>query len=184
MLGTGRRCGLKNCPPLFNEISGRRNKVDFTFDHRQESEYNAGFLYDSMVNSVEWKYHNVFMETKISFDSRKNPRIQAADLFARETMKHLDNIVGPKTRPMRRSMKALMDSGDRFRFFFCDREWETNRRKIAEAFDRMQNFLGIEPEPSVWAEYQYWLATNRLVDNLSNRFRYLTWRDSGSLRKF
>jgi hypothetical protein len=174
---------------LLNELSGSRDEVEFTFDHRQESEYNAGLLYDFLVNSVEWKHHNVFMDTKISFDSRKNPRIQAADLFARETMKEMDRIVTQSPRRMRGSMKALMDCKDKFRFFFFDREWETRRRQIVDGFDTMQKalgkFLGVEPKPEIdiWSEYQDWLVKHRIVDNLSNRFRYLVWRESGSLRQ-
>jgi hypothetical protein len=168
---------------LLNDESGIRDNVTFTFDHRQQSEYNSGVLYDWMVNSVEWKHHNVFMDTKISFESRKNQRIQAADLFARETMKHLDNMVAPKRRPVRRSMEALMACGDRFRFFLFDREWEVQRRRLADGLDRLQQFLGLPDPDEGHIPYGTWLQDNRLHDNMSNRFRFLAWQDSSSLRR-
>ena len=168
---------------LLNDESGIRDQVTFTFDHRQQSEYNSGVLYDWMVNSVEWKHHNLFMDTKISFESRKNQRIQAADLFARETMKYLDNMVAPKRRPIRRSMEAIIACGDRFRFFLFDRQWEVERRRCADNLEGLKRFLGLpdpdEARPSYWT----WLQANRLQDNLSNRFRYLVWQDTASLRK-
>src|SRR5258708_34880783 len=80
--------------------------LEFTFDRRQESEYNAGLLYQYMVTVPEWKERNIFMKARINFDSRKDVRIQAADIIAKEPMKHLDNL---NKRPMRRSLQALTE---------------------------------------------------------------------------
>jgi len=85
-----------------NSATSPEHPLEFTFDHRQESEYHAGLLYSSMINWNEWSGRDIFLRTKISFDSRKNPPIQAADLLARETMKHLDNMVGPVRRGIKK----------------------------------------------------------------------------------
>jgi hypothetical protein len=156
--------------------------LEFTFDHRQQSEYNAGFMYDMMINSVEWKYHNVFMQSKISFDTRKNPRVQAADLFARETMKHLDNRIGPCPRPTRKSTQCLLET-ERFRFIEFDREWHIRHREITEKFDflkasiqGMQEAFGMKVIPDM--DYGQWLAKFKLADNWTNRFRYAAWLET------
>ncbi len=96
-------------------------ELEFTFDHRQESEYNAGLLYQYMVTLPEWNEQNIFMGARINFGSRKDVRIQAADIIAREAMKHLDNL---GKRPTRRSLQALAElPGAPFRFDFFTREY-------------------------------------------------------------
>lgn len=96
-------------------------EMEFTFDHRQESEYNAGLLYSYVVTLPEWNDKNMFLGAKVNFDSRKDVRIQAADIVAREAMKHLDDL---GKRPMRRSMRTLAEvSGTPFRFDFYTREY-------------------------------------------------------------
>ena len=56
--------------------------VEFVFDHRRETEYNAGLLYSHFVNREEWKDGSKLLTSEISFGSRTNPRIQMADLWA------------------------------------------------------------------------------------------------------
>lgn len=69
--------------------------VRFVFDHRKESASNAGCLYAAIKNTD--RPERAQLLGAVSFDSRKNPRIQMADLVAREAMKELDRQVGPKT---------------------------------------------------------------------------------------
>lgn len=152
-----------------DSTASAEDPLEFTFDHRQESEYNAGFLYSSMVNWNEWKGKSIFLSRKISFDSRKNPRIQAADLLARETMKHLDNMVGPIKRPTRKSMEALT-STSRIAFDFLMREY-------------FQGWFNAMPELQVRSgftrdDYGAWLKENKLLDNISSRIRFLIWTQS------
>lgn len=112
-----------------------RGPVKFTFDSRRESNYNAGVLYDYLVNLPEWKDAEDFDE--ISFGSRKSIGIQAADLYTREVMKHLDNMIGPVRRPMRRSMEALQNvhrfGGD----FFMREHFQDFRRQFNELAKRL-----------------------------------------------
>jgi hypothetical protein len=140
-------------------------ELEFTFDHRQESEYNAGLLYHYFVTMPEWKERNVFMGAKVNFDSRKDVRIQAADIVAREGMKHLDNL---DKRPIRRSMQALTElHGAPFKFGFFTREYCLDTRaKWAD----LQKATGMTPE-----EYASWLKANGLVDNWPNRFRFVNY---------
>jgi hypothetical protein len=150
-----------------NSATSAEEPLEFTFDHRQESEYNAGFLYSSMVNWNEWKGKNIFLSSKIRFDSRKNPRIQAADFPARETMKHLDNIVGPIKRPIRKSMQALVSTQGRIKCDFLMREYFEGWSKAMPQMEQMSGFTR--------DDYGAWLKENKLPDNISNRIRFLIW---------
>lgn len=155
-----------------NAVTSIDDPLKFNFDQRQESNYNAGALYHSMVNWNEWKGKNIFLSTDITFSNRKNPRIQAADLLARETMKHLDNMVGPFKRPLRRSMKALASTANqRIRFEFLMREYFEGWHKEME---NMQSVAGFTRN-----DYGKWLQGNNLdADNISNRIRFLVWTQS------
>jgi hypothetical protein len=139
-------------------------EMEFTFDRRQESEYNAGLLYRSMVILPEWKKKNVFMRAKIDFGSRKDARIQAADIVAREAMKHLDNL---GKRKMRRSLQALAElPGAPFKFDFFTREYCFNTRA---KWTDLEEATGMSQQ-----EYASWLKANGLSsDNWSNRLRFV-----------
>ena len=61
-----------------------RDTVKFTFDQHKETQYNAGLLY-------EWiTAHKPDNTGKVSFASRAEPGVQAADRWARELMKRCD----------------------------------------------------------------------------------------------
>jgi hypothetical protein len=140
------------------------DKVECIFDLNHDVEYNAALLYSYMVNLPEWKFHQ-FLADKISFASRKEPGIQMADLVARETMKHMDNIVGPVKRLPRLSMRALARTR-RFKFDFFPKEY----------FQDLKRNIGrlIRPGGSI-SEYKKWREGHSLVDNAANRLRYMTW---------
>jgi len=148
---------------LVSVAGSAKQEIKIIFDHRKESEYNAGRVYDFMVNLPEWK-ENVFLDTKVSFESRTNPRIQVADLFARETMKHLDNIIGPVKRGPRKSMLTL-DATTRFTWLSLGHDYfEEHARELGgQRFIHQNQF------------YLMWLLQDGLQDNLANRFRFLSW---------
>jgi hypothetical protein len=147
-------------------------ELEFTLDRRQESEHNAGLLYQYFAILPEWKERNVFLGAKVSFDSRKNVRIQAADIIAREAMKYLDNL---DKRPMRRSLRVLAElPGAPFKFDFFGREYCFDTKA---KWPQLENATGMCPE-----NYLAWLKENKLTsDNWSNRFRYVNWLNQKDL---
>jgi hypothetical protein len=139
------------------------------FDQRMKSNYNAGVLYEYMVRTAKWEA-SAHLEKTISFESRSIAGIQAADLLAREMMKHLDNIVGPVKRPERRSMEALRKTqrigGDlHLRDFFQD---------FRRQFDDVSARVGMSAH-----KYREWLRARGLSDSISSRHMYLIDSDTG-----
>jgi len=67
------------------------SEVRFTFDHRKESASNAGRIY-SAIKNIDKPERSKLLGADVSFDSRKNPRIQMADLVAREAMKDAGEV--------------------------------------------------------------------------------------------
>lgn len=148
------------------------SNLKFTFDHRQESEYNTGVLYDWMVNKPEWLGKNIFLETPINFDSSTNPRIQVADLVARETMKGLDSmIIGRKKR---KSLIALARTNNRFRFDYLMRGYFEGWLSAMSELEKRAGFTR--------DDYAQWLNDNQLDDNISNRHRFGIWSEAQQLR--
>jgi len=147
-------------------LSIPRANVKFTFDQRIETNYNARSLYSYMAKWENWSASSLLHE-EISFASRKYVGVQVADLIARETMKHLDNIVGPIKRGTRLSMRELQNTG-RFRFTYYTREWF---RGFRSHFEEVSRSLGMEP-----TEYRDWLTKNGLADCMSSKHRYMFWK--------
>jgi hypothetical protein len=144
-------------------LSLPKDNVEFTFDQHPETNHNAGVLYTYMAQRKEWAA-SPYLHQKISFASRKYVGIQVADLLARETMKHLDNQVGPVKRPIRRSFDALLRA-KRFGFgFLTEKYFESFRRNI----DRLSDRHGVD-----YGDYQRWLEENGLINNMSNVHRYM-----------
>jgi len=144
---------------LVNNVALLHEKqIEFTFDRRKESEYNSRMIHNLLTNNPQWK-KSVFAREEINFDSSKNPRVQMADLIARETMKSLDNHLSQ--RPERSSLQALYNKN--FRPFWFDRSYCAGMR---DWLNRM------EGEHEVTKNYALWLRKNGLTDNMSNRIRY------------
>lgn len=140
--------------------------VKFTFDNRLESNYSAGKLYALMLEEEAAVEKDSYLFPEISFAcSRKQPRIQVGDLLARETMKDLDNLVGPIRRPRRRSLDALVSSK---RFGFCNyyAEWFLRMRSHVEELEKQTG--------ASYPEYLAWLAKSKRVDSPSTRFDFFT----------
>lgn len=144
-----------------------RKQVEFTFDNRQGMEYNMNLLYEGFIASPGWKGTGIFFSNKISFGTRKNPRIQAADLIAREAMKFLDNYNGPVRRPQRQSLKVLANHRIQFDAFDAP-YFKDFREKMPELEKRMR----MKP-----ADYQAWLQKNKQPHNESNLFRFIKYLD-------
>jgi len=145
-----------------NVAAPRQESIQFTFDQRSQSPYNAEKMYDLVANSRGGRL-DPFLESTVAFTSRKNPRIQMADLVARETMKAQDNrTLG---RQPRKSLVALGES-DTLLVDFIDRNYCLRWRAAIDRF--RQSDYGE-------AGYSAWLDKNRLQNNLTNRIAYTAW---------
>jgi hypothetical protein len=139
-----------------------RDRVEFTFDQHKETQYNAGLLYDWLSH-----YKDDVVE-KVSFSTRKEPGIQGADLWARELMKRCDSrLFNSRTNP-RPQWNTLLGTR-RFRFKFV----------LEDQFQKEMDDAAAEYQVSdeLHAEYEEWRRKHRLVDNLSNRFRWFAMQD-------
>jgi hypothetical protein len=148
-----------------NFASNSGNVAELTFDMRLESEHNAGFIYGSLrENEPDYASH---LASKISFEfAKNNTRIQVADLFARETMKGLDNHIGPVKRPIRKSWQALYET-DRFQVDAFSKEWfEDLKRKMPE----VEKTMGMNRDM-----YIGWLRERNRQHNVSNMFQFVDW---------
>jgi len=130
------------------------SRVEFTFDHRQESMSNAGRIY-SAIKDIDMPERTKLLGAEVSFDSRKNPRIQMADLLAREAMKDLDRRVGPKQYPKRKSRIAL-EEGDRFKFVEFRRDYFERLAAHVAHVDRNEDYL---------RRYRKWLTDTGRIQN-------------------
>ncbi len=137
--------------------------AEFYFDQRLESDYNAGVLYGYMANLADWECSR-FLSKKLNISCRSEIGIQAADLYAREVMKHLDNTVGPVKRPMRRSMDALQKS----RRFGCDLHLREYFEDFHRKFEQVASHVGTSRD-----HYARWLVEHGQADTISSRHRYL-----------
>jgi hypothetical protein len=150
---------MKNCASDMREI------VEITFDSRAESEFNATLVYANLrEENPEWKQ---YLASKLSFEcSRNNPRIQIGDLFVREAMKDLDNLIGPVKRPPRKSWLALRET-HRFVAHNWSREWF---RDLLPEMPKLVKQAGFSRE-----DYEAWLAERKRQDNLTAYIEFFHW---------
>jgi len=131
--------------------------VEMCFDTRIQSNHNAGLMYaNARTLEPEWQ---PYMGSRVSFESSDNPRIQVADLFAREAMKHMDNQVGPKQRPPRKSWIALRNTGN-FHAAFLGESFFNEEKEMWKQI--------VETKGNRYPEYQAWLTRLRREHSLSN----------------
>lgn len=121
-------------------------------------------------NLPEYRFHD-FLNSEVGFASQSDPRIQAADLVAREAMKDMDNDIGPMKRPRRLSMDTLLQT-KRFQFRRLELPFFEDLRRKA---DDMGSLPGAK-----MSQYRQWLSDHKYNDNTSNRIRYLAYIDSSA----
>jgi len=140
-----------------------QQSVKFTFDQREESEFNSRFLYQLFRKESE---HKAVIWQDVSFaNSREEPRLQVADLWTREAMKAMDNAYGPVKRPKRKSWEAL-EATNRFNIDALGTDWFSN---LKEQMPEMQAETGLDME-----KYRRWLDAMGLQSSISNMFRFIT----------
>lgn len=141
-------------------------RLEFTFASRLESDGTAGTLYTTFRNQPEWAESAIF-GPRIAFDPGPCPRLEMADLLAREAMKELDRKVTNAGREPRRSFRALAETG---RFKFIERD-----RAHCELWNKAVEDAGAE---GLVRQYHDWLLQTRRVqngrphDNMTNRARF------------
>ncbi|MGD0577499.1 MAG: hypothetical protein ABSC08_01095, partial [Bryobacteraceae bacterium] len=129
-------------------------------------EHNAGLLYGIFREAPEWKDY-IFREIAFAC-SREHPKVQVADLFAREAMKVFDNRFGPVRRPVRKSWIALRET-ERFHINAVSIGWFQDIKRQMAAF---QEATGMSGEG-----YLAWRNEHGLIHNTTNLFRYIIWCD-------
>jgi hypothetical protein len=137
-----------------------RGEIKFTFDHNIETEFNAAAQYRYLLTLPELKGRHLLAD-EIAFATRKQIGIQAADLVAREAMKHLDNEITGAGRPKRKSLNALQESG-RFKFRLYTRSF----------FDGLHQFAVQTLGKHRMDDYDAWRAPLKLPDTYESRIRY------------
>jgi hypothetical protein len=148
------------CDPSFREPP---IELEFTFDHRKVSEGNAGTLYTAFINLPEWKDASI-LSSKVSFDCRTNPRIQIADLVAREAMKELDRKICDPSQRQREPYLSL-ERREAFRFIEL-------RKQYCLALQDLTESSGEEPRYWDWLRRTGRVQNGKLHDNFGNRFQY------------
>ena len=141
----------------------------FTFDGRQ-GQGTTGLLYDYISSQNEWVDLLSFADG-IAFDNRKNPRIQMADLLARETMRGCEHALRNAT--YRKSFVALASSDSRIQFDFLMGEYFSQWR---------EGLRDLEKTTGIYAnEYWAWIKKQNMQDNLNSRIKYLVWYEAKCL---
>jgi hypothetical protein len=138
-------------------------QVEIIFDQHPSNEYNAGLIYQYLKMHQDWDPRALLAE-KVSFASRKEIGIQAADLWAREVMKALEGHLEKRVR--RKSMLAL----EATHLFGADLLLEGFYRGMRENYPKLQKELDVFPEG-----YVQWLGNRQ--DNESNRIVYLMFTE-------
>lgn len=141
------------------------SKVEFTFDNRPQTKFSAARAYGAFIEEPGWTAASLLAD-KLSFECRSNPRIQIADLIAREGMKDLDRSVGPVAFP-ERPAKIALEMSRKFRFFSIGRaELEEERVRHAE----------LEKDGVTASAYHAWLIQKNAQDTWDNKVRFLEYR--------
>lgn len=137
------------------------SSVEVTFDQHPMNEYKAGLIYQylKVESQGDWSAGAILAE-KVSFASRKEPGIQAADLWAREVMKGLEGHL--ENRPRRKSMLALGATN----LFGADYLLEGFYKDMKAQYHKIQKQVGVYPHG-----YLQWLGNRQ--DNESNRILYI-----------
>jgi len=143
-----------------------RDHIKFTFDRNQQIEYNAAAIYDTIINK-SYPYFKEYLDDEITFATNRTIGIQAVDLIARESMKLLDNQIGPVSRPTRLSTQVLQ-SCQRITFDQFRRAW----------FEDIVTKAASNNVTYPRSEYQEWLSQQGLNPTMANKLRYEIFRKS------
>lgn len=137
--------------------------VKVIFEHNDEVEYNATLLYHLLKRSKRTDFGK-FLDGEVSFGTKETFELQVADLFARESMKRLDDQIPPKSKGPRVSF-AKLSGAKRITFqVISKRDCEEKKRNLANSALREVGSL---------QKYEEWLKVKRIHDCQSNRIHYI-----------
>lgn len=143
-----------------------RQPAKLKFDISARDEYNAGSIYQQFRDNCP-EIFDLFASEIIFGRAKECPRLQAADMLAFEGMKALDNVIGPKKRPERKSWKALA-AGDRFQVHCYSREYfEDLWQKMPELNEKM----GYSED-----DYWRWLKEKNRQPSISSLVDFTDWK--------
>ena len=152
-------------------------KFEYVFDSRLETDGTASQIYQSFRLLPEWRETEVF-DTKVVFEGGDEPRLEMADLLAREAMKEIDRTL-TGIPPQRRLSFGALDSATvagvkkfHFRHYGDDycAKWRQQVDSPQGQSDRK--------------EYEQWLVDNGCVQNghthdtIANRSRFYNWLEN------
>jgi hypothetical protein len=153
-----------------SEEQGYRD-LKFTFDGRQ-GQATTGLLYDSIRAHPEWS--DVFaFAGEISFGNRKNPRIQMADMVARETMRGF--VCALEGSEPKEPFRILGTADKRIWFDFLVEQYFSQWR---DGLRELEKKTGLSAQ-----EYFAWIKRKNMQDNLNSRIRFMMWHDAKALRE-
>lgn len=144
--------------------------LKLTFDRRQ-GQGTTNLLYNSIIAQREWADAFSFAN-EISFADRKNPRIQMADMFARETMRGF--LCALNDESPREPFRILGSSDRRIWFDFLVEDYFAQWR---DGLRELERTTGLHAEG-----YIAWIKHKSMQDNLNSRIRYMLWKDAEALR--
>lgn len=144
------------------------DSLKLTFDRRLEIEYNSTSIYNYLSQLPEWEGQPMMRE-EFGFSSVKDVGIQAADLWARELFKHLDNQA--YNRPIRKSFEALASTARFGGEFYIDEFYKGWKAML----DQVENS---QVGPFKTNLYRTWLAGKGILDSIDSRSRFMIQYDA------
>jgi hypothetical protein len=144
-------------------------ELKFTFDGRQ-GQGTTGLLYDSITAQKGWA-DAFFFADEISFGNRKNPRIQIADMVARETMRGF--LCARENVEPKEPLRILGHADKRIWFDFLVEDYFSQWR---DGLRELEKTTGLYAD-----EYFAWIERKSMQDNLYSRIQYMIWHDAKAL---
>lgn len=145
----------------------RKQQVRFIFDINHKVKSNAAFLYENfMCRLPEYKQYVDMINDDLGYSTSRSFGIQVADLFTYETMKRLDNEIGPVKRQLRKSLKRLYDT-KRFECRFARADyWEGASKRFKNLTDQADQ------------DYEAWRLRFKGPHNIETQIRHLIYKES------
>lgn len=154
--------GVLSCICQIAHLSIPLEDIKVVFDNSPEQELDSARIFDFIAHQPGAL--PCILEEGIQFGNhRKTPGLQVADLLAHETMKDLDNRIGPKQRWPRQSLIELQRS-NRFAAVLYDRQKLEQHRIAADE---------LHADAEKGRAFAAWLNNNEIRDSVHARLRFM-----------